>query len=139
MLQPLPAMLIAGAVLATTFATACGLVFASPAPDSKSAQRQADRQAATDYRTAHARCQLEPATMRKSCVIDAHAAEDRARDPATRAPHAQRKAGAHAATAMNAAGRIGVIVEPACDVATRERQASCEIQVGRDRNNNEVG
>lgn len=139
MIKPIPAMLLAGTILSTTFAAACGLVFASSMPDARLTQRHAERQAATDYRTAYAKCQLEAAGTRRTCVIDAHAAEDRDRDPATRGLRAQRKGAAHTATAMNAAERNGVIVEPACDVVTRERQASCEIQIGRDRNNNEIG
>ena len=139
MIKMLPGMLAIGAIVTSTFVLALFLVNGTAsATNGRVSLSAAERQAAIDYRKAHAKCHLDLAANRKSCVIDAHAAEDLARS-AARAKRSHGETLARIERMLDAADRDGIILEPACDVVTREQRASCEIQVGRKRDNNAVG
>ena len=128
-------------IVAATFVAALFLVNGTAsATNGRAIQSQAERQAASEYRKAHARCHLETGAGRRACVVDAHVNEERARTVAVTTRGAQgNQLLPRTDRTPDAVDHDGIILEPACAAAAGYGQASCQIQIGLKRNNQTVG
>lgn len=129
--QTLAGMLIASAVLGTTYLAAATLVDGAASQSQTRATRaMVLQQVAANYRQARAQCQMFGATGRESCIAEAHAEESRARAVAALAPRSQlAELRSQTDAAIDAGDNDSIVIEPACNVVTRGQVSTCEIQV----------
>jgi hypothetical protein len=122
---------VMAAILLLTYATATRLVDDAASTVRVRANRAiAVQQVAVEYRKARARCQRLPVGAKETCIVEAHAAEDRARTVANLTPDSYLVSlRASTVAAIDAGDHDSIVVEPACNIVMRGNASLCEIQV----------
>lgn len=126
----LSAMLIFSALLAVTLGIAANLArVAAATVAARTDFTLAERQAAEEYRKARIRCELQSNRDKEVCIVEAHAAESRARTVA------QLSQGGYRATrrsrtdaGIDIGDTDGIVNEPMCEVQLRGQRGVCEMR-----------